>query len=616
MNDVSSDRNPVEELAEDFVARYRRGEQPALSEYTARRPDLSEQIRDLFPALVMMEDVRPVEGEPTDARDPAPILDQVGDFRIIREIGRGGMGIVYEAEQVSLGRHVALKVLPASALLDPRKLQRFRREAKAAAGLHHTNIVPVHGMGSHDDVHFIVMQFIPGHGLDEILAELKRLRGASARPPRDTGKRDVANITQSLLAGTFSGPVQAPAAATPGDLSTLHLSANSASALSDTGRGFWQSAARVCMQAAEALDFAHRHGLLHRDVKPSNLLLDSSGTVWVTDFGLAKNAGDEEDLTESGDVVGTVRYLAPERFRGQADARSDVYSLGLTLYELLTLEPAFAETDRDRLLHRVAHEEPPRHRKRNPAIPRDLETIVLKAIAPEPKRRYATAADFAADLRRFLEDKPIQARRAGLSERMVKWTRRRPAVAALLALVMVSTLGGVGGVVWKWRDAVAALEREQTALGKAERARVFANREAERARKEAQAAREVADVLTGIFEHSDALGLSGYLLNAKVERGGEQLLTGPERQGVNMMLALLDSGAEKVRRDLQGKPAIQAKLLETLGAVYLSMGELDEADDLLRASLDSRRRVAPVDSHDAARALASLGIIRFRPRPA
>jgi hypothetical protein len=156
MNDVSSDRNPVEELAEEFIARYRRGERPALSEYTARRPDLSEQIRDLFPALVMMEDVRPVEGETAADRDPLPVLDQVGDFRIIREIGRGGMGIVYEAEQVSLGRHVALKVLPTSALLDPRKLQRFRREAKAAAGLHHTNIVPVHGMGSHEDVHFIV----------------------------------------------------------------------------------------------------------------------------------------------------------------------------------------------------------------------------------------------------------------------------------------------------------------------------------------------------------------------------------------------------------------------------------------------------------------------------
>jgi eukaryotic-like serine/threonine-protein kinase len=381
--------------------------------------------------------------------------------------------------------------------------------------------------------------------------------------------------------------------------------------LSDTGRGFWHSVARVCMQAAEALDFAHRHGLLHRDIKPSNLLLDSSGTVWVTDFGLAKAAGDEEDLTESGDVVGTVRYLAPERFRGEADARSDVYSLGLTLYELLTLAPAFAETDRDRLLHQVAHEEPPRPRKRNPAIPRDLETIVLKAIAPEPKRRYRTAAELAADLGRFLEDKPIQARRAGFSERIVKWTRRRPAVATLLALVVVSTLGGVAGVVWKWRDAVSALEREQTALAKAERARIIADQEAERARREAQAAREVADVLAGMFEHSDALGLSGYLLNAKVERGGEQFLTGPQRPGADMMHALLDSGAEKVRRDLQGKPAIQAKLLETLGAVYLSMGELDKADDLLRAALDSRRRAAPADTHEAARALAGLGIIRF-----
>src|SRR5689334_6310193 len=177
MTDPSSERNPVEALAEEFLERFRRGERPALSEYASRHPDLAEEIRDLFPALVMLEDVRP----PAAADDPNPVvaarkLERLGDYRVLREVGRGGMGVVYEAEQESLGRHVALKVLPAQALLDPRHLQRFQREARAAARLHHTNIVPVYGAGEHDGRHYYVMQFIHGRGLDQVLDALQRLR--------------------------------------------------------------------------------------------------------------------------------------------------------------------------------------------------------------------------------------------------------------------------------------------------------------------------------------------------------------------------------------------------------------------------------------------------------
>jgi len=498
MNTSSSERNPVEELAEEFLERHRRGERPALTEYTARYPELADQIRDLFPALVMMEDVRPGQGDATGdidnrAHAAAPHkLERLGDYRILREVGHGGMGIVYEAEQESLGRHVALKVLLTHSLLDPKQLQRFQREARAAARLHHTNIVPVYGVGGHDGLHYYIMQFIQGQGLDQVLTELKRLQqlpsasgkqAGGSQPPGSgrAGEGPATAAAQALLTGQFaatalfspgkdlmemaeapkapaglllegsepqrSAPVPAvlaahgsqadPSLATPSpSSSTVRLPGQSEhSALSHSSRQYFQSVARIGVQVADALAYAHGQGILHRDIKPSNLLLDTQGTVWVTDFGLAKATADQEDLTHTGDIVGTLRYMAPERFSGQADVRSDLYSLGLTLYELLALRPAFEEADRNKLIQQVMHSEPPRLRRLNPAAPRDLETIVLKAIARDPAQRYQTPAELADDLKRFVEDRPIQARRASTQERLWRWCRRNPVVASLTAAV-------------------------------------------------------------------------------------------------------------------------------------------------------------------------------------
>jgi hypothetical protein len=207
---------------------------------------------------------------------------------------------------------------------------------------------------------------------------------------------------------------------------------------------------------AQALDYAHGQGVLHRDIKPSNLLLDVQGTVWVADFGLAKAAADGDGLTNEGDVLGTLRYMAPERFRGQSDARSDLYALGLTLYELLTLRPAFDQDDRDRLIHQVTTGVPPRPRALKPEIPRDLETIVLKAIEHDPARRYQDADAMADDLGRFLADRPIRARPVGGLERTWKWAQRKPAVAGLLAALVVAVVVGFAGITWQWRQAVGA----------------------------------------------------------------------------------------------------------------------------------------------------------------
>src|SRR5213080_4600593 len=194
------------------------------------------------------------------------------------------------------------------------------------------------------------------------------------------------------------------------------------------------------MQVADALAHAASQGILHRDVKPSNLLLDDTGNVWVTDFGLAKAAGDSDDLTHTGDVLGTLRYMAPERFNGQGDLRSDVYSLGLTLYELLTLRPAFDESDRNRLVKQVMHDEPVRPRKLNKGVPRDLETVVLRAIARDPAHRYQIPADMAEDLKRFVEYRPVRARRISEAEKLWRWCRRNKGLAASLSAIALLTV--------------------------------------------------------------------------------------------------------------------------------------------------------------------------------
>jgi WD40 repeat protein/serine/threonine protein kinase len=425
MTESVAHRDPVEQLAEEFMARLRRGERPAVSEFAAAHPHLADEIRDLFPALVVMEQVKPgwTESHATVPGPDAP-PEHLGEYRLLREVARGGMGVVYEAEQVALGRHVALKVLPARDGGDPLRLLRFRREARAAARLHHTNIVPVFDVGCADGVHYYAMQFIQGQGLDEVLRELPRLRAGTK--PTDAPAADLTvSLAEGLRTGTFPAapivPVPKPAGprAEPSAILTGPVS------------HYFRSVAGLGVQAADALAYAHGQRVLHRDVKPSNLLLDRQGTLWLTDFGLAKDDG--EDLTRTGDIVGTLRYMAPERFRGVSDPRTDVYALGVTLYELLTLRPAFGEADRVLLVRQITQDDPPRPRAIDPTVPRDLETIVLKAINKEPGRRYPTAAEMADDLRRFLADRPIKARRASWREQGWRWCRRNPGVAASLA---------------------------------------------------------------------------------------------------------------------------------------------------------------------------------------
>src|SRR5262249_50231709 len=301
----SAERDPVERLAEEFVARHRRGECPSPAEYAERHPQWAERIHALFPALLLLEHHKPGVSDPghspEEASGASPLM-QLGDVRIIREVGWGGMGVVYEAEQESLGRGVALKVLAPQGLRDSKLRRRFHREARAAARLHHTNIVPVFGVGESDGRHYYVMQFIPGLGLDAVLKELKRLRGPCPEQqvsavPAGGGSAAATEVARSLMAGGVPPPPApfpppggtAPPALAPAPSSSVVLPGQSGqSSATDSAGQYARSVALVGVQVAEALDYAHRQGVLHRDIKPSNLLLDGRGTVWVTDFGLAK----------------------------------------------------------------------------------------------------------------------------------------------------------------------------------------------------------------------------------------------------------------------------------------------------------------------------------------
>jgi serine/threonine-protein kinase len=403
---TSSSDWSLEDLIEECTNRLQRGEAIDVDALAQLHPAHADRLRRILPSLQVMAQlghsaVREITGLAIPA-DGSPGLGELGDYRILREIGRGGMGVVYEAIQISLNRRVALKVLPFASALDPQQLRRFQTEALAAAQLHHTNIVAVYSVGNERGVHYYAMQFIDGKTLADVIGELRALQGPDA-PDEAT------ELKPSPLAGDGG-----PEGRMRGSLHPQERRSKSPSPPSPGTRAFFRTVATLGIQAAEALDHAHKLGIIHRDIKPANLLLDDACTLWITDFGLARFQEDH-GLTMTGDVLGTLRYMSPEQAlakRGYLDHRTDIYSLGVTLYELLTLQPAIEGSDRQELLRSIAQEEPIAPRKHNPTIPRELETIVLKAMTKEPAHRYTTAQELADDLRRFQEHRPIHARRS------------------------------------------------------------------------------------------------------------------------------------------------------------------------------------------------------------
>ena len=401
-------RHPLEAIASHLAESIRGGHRPEIDPIVADHPELESDLRGLLPVIQRLEHARRSQSD-----RPGGLVSlgsdrpqRLGDFELTRQIGRGGMGVVFEALQRSLNRVVAVKVLPKSLLVDQTQFERFKREARTAGSLHHTNIVPVFGVGEDQGFHYFVMQRIFGKGLDRAIAD-----GQSFSP------REVAHL----------------------------------------GR-----------QAAAALSYAHEQNILHRDVKPANLIVDPDLQLWVTDFGVSK-AIESEAATRTGDVVGTLRYMAPEQIVGVTDIRSDLYSLGVTLYELLAGKPALDDAAlREALIARRPAPEPQRLRQLNPQVPRDLETILRTAMAVELGDRYQSANELADDLQRYLDGGPISVRRQSAVEQATRWARRNPALAALSALTVLLAASVTVLSTFGYVHVQSALRDEKLARGSAE----------------------------------------------------------------------------------------------------------------------------------------------------
>ncbi|GJM26977.1 MAG: hypothetical protein DHS20C16_33920 [Phycisphaerae bacterium] len=639
MIETDTNRDPFELLAAEFTDRCRRGESPSIEEYARQHPELAEKIRELFPWIANIEKAKNPESQPPGGGPVRGGLDieQLGDFRIIRELGRGGMGIVYEAEQESLGRRVALKVLPQQLLLNSSQVRRFEREARTAARLHHTNIVPIFGVGTHDGYHYFAMQYIRGVGLDVVLRELRFVLKGNRTDDTQSGSAsgpsltaiDVMSIARSL-AEKASHYAESPTLAVPsltvtssprGDGESFSTvvphsrspigtkSGSDATIRAPGGSSNWRSVAHNVLQAAEALDYAHGQGTLHRDVKPANLLIDGDGTVWVADFGVAK-ALDQKDVTQTGGVVGTLQYMAPEQFSGNADTRSDVYSLGLTLYELATLQPAFMEDTTTALIKAITHGSPKAPRQLCPDMPRDLETIILKCIARDPEARYPSAHALATDLRRFMEDRPILARRATLPERFWRWSRRNPALATMsgtaMGLLFATAVIATAAYIHSNRANVrvrSALASEQIQRSKAEATSTLAV--------------EALDTIFDMFAPIRTSAASSLTIDG-VEGTTIDVPIQPvlSRESAAALEHMLDFYRRLAAQD-DADPVIRLKIAEAnrrVGNIHSRLGQFDNAEAAYTQSIrlfeqiEAENGVSPTTHIELARINNQLGI--------
>jgi eukaryotic-like serine/threonine-protein kinase len=483
---VAPDDPRVIAAVEEYLTALEAGRPPNRRDFLARHALIAAPLADCLAGLDVVHSCTPrllpagrrsLDGE-AERLAEALAEGPLGDYRIVREVGRGGMGVVFEAEQLSLGRRVALKVLPFAAALDAKHLQRFKNEAHAAAQLRHEHIVPVHAVGCERGIHFYAMQYIDGWPLSTVLRELRRRAGREiAAGLAETEPEPAARTSKT---GSVSGE--------PAVYTTTGVWLPAASVRESE---YFRAVALLGIQAAEALEHAHQLGVVHRDVKPANLLVDGRGHLWVADFGLARFPTDTS-VTLTGDVVGTLRYMSPEQALGDprlVDFRTDLYSLGATLYELLTLRPASDGRDRQELLRQLADREPVPPRRHNPAVPVELQTIVLKALAKNPAERYGTAQELADDLQRFLDDRPIHARPPTPGQRLRRWARRHRALvassASLLLLLLVGLALGTGLLLQERGRTRAALDQ--------------ANANLEEARRQRQQAREAVNEMYSQF---------------------------------------------------------------------------------------------------------------------
>lgn len=544
----------LDRIAEEFATAIRSCQAPSVSDFLDRYPDPSGRLEQLLSSIAMIEGLKKMHGPDGGGLPEVPALvgGQLDDYKILREIGRGGMGVVFEAIHHSLGRRVAIKVLPNARFHESKQVARFRIEARAAARLRHTNIVPVFGVGHSQDIHYYVMDFIDGVSLREWLRR-RPLQMESAEP-----------LTQP---DTEDSRVRGNAAET---------------------KDYFRWVAQVGTKVCDALEYAHSCGVLHRDIKPANLLIDHRGEVWIADFGLAK-LSEASELTRTGDVLGTPQYMPPESFDGVYDERSEVYAVALTLYELLTLRPAIEGKNAADTIRRAAAGVGIAASRHNPSIPKRLETVVQKALSPNPRGRYQSAADFGRDLQRFLSDEPIRARRSGILERGILWSRREPRVA-LLTFASFALLGmlAIVSVIGYWQSAAALQVAEtaqlsaQAALDVKTQALAAADAQRQRAEKNLQVAVTAFDQIMknitdrGIEVDADVWGETSDTTAANVTP-----------QDAKLLQALLVFFDELAANNSEQLAADAARAAQRAGEIYTSLGQLKKADEAFE---DARQR--------------------------
>ena len=549
----------IARATEEFLEAIRqRTESPVeelIHEYAEKYSNVRDQIEDLFPALVGVEKIARVNpaSEKPGGPDSFPTL---GDYEIIREIGRGGMGIVYEARQKSLDRQVALKTLSLDVDSHPAFLERFQREAKTAASLHHTNIVPIYDVGCENGVHFFSMQYIAGTNLADLCKKFRetamgideatlKFRGADQH---SNSTQEIAGLQTSAITrydlrseSSWSGKTRRPS-----DHSFDHLEVS-----------------KIGAQIADALAYIHDRGIVHRDIKPSNILLDKDGNAWLADWGLVKSGFSE--LTQTGDLFGSLAYMAPERFKGTSDPRSDIYSLGVTLYELLTLRRLFPVQDQAELVSLIVNAQPTQPTDLVPELSVDFETVILKSIDKQPDARYETATAFADDLRRVTNGHPVSARRISLLERGTRWCRRKPVLAGLVGLATFLLITGT--IVSSWFAVQANRAKQQASLRE-------------------QQSEESLDVFFGTFFPQ----------------------AGPD-QSAPMSVefrAAMDKAVNKIMVESNYDPVVIGKLFNRLGWIYFNQQDYQRALDVFQ---HANRTVS--DAHEETHPVAMQAIDRI-----
>ena len=499
------------------------GETPQPEDYLTRFPTLDRDWLVQLIAVPMAEGsagagrttgITPSDTPPPDGQ--LPRIRYLGDYELLEEIARGGMGVVYKARQVSLNRIVAVKMILAGQLATKADHDRFHAEAQAAALLDHPNIVPIFEVGEHEGQHYFSMGYVDGQSLAGRLAE-------GPLPPKE--------------------------------------------------------AAELVATVAEAVEYAHRQGVIHRDIKPSNILIDSKGRPRVTDFGLAKRVDSGNDLTATGQVLGTPSYMPPEQAAGQIKAvgpAADVYALGALLYATLTGRPPFQAATSLETLQQVIEREPVPLRQLNAAVPRDLETIVLKCLEKSVPRRYATAQALAEDLRRYLEGRPILARPVGRWERALRWCRRQPVVAGLIAAVAVTLVAGT--IV---SSTFAFKAYRETDRAEQQKTRALAGEK--KAEEEKQIAQSVQDFLQNkLLGQADSRTQADALL-----RGGGRSADVKENPTIRELLdrAAKELAPERIDANFPNQPLVQAEILKTVGNTYDGVGEYERSIDFLQRAM-------------------------------